>query len=56
MLNFAKESFKYLDSLDWVERYCWFAPTRDIGNVGKFARMYNDEGNLTDVGKAFRDE
>ncbi|SMR51777.1 unnamed protein product [Zymoseptoria tritici ST99CH_3D1] len=54
--NFARESFKYLDTLDWVERYCWFGPMRNTGTVGKWARMYDDEGKLTALGKAYRDE
>ena len=54
--SFAKESAKYLDSLDWVERYAWFGPMRDAGTVGKWARMLDDEGKLTPLGKAYRDE
>ncbi|KAK3707735.1 hypothetical protein LTR37_011912 [Vermiconidia calcicola] len=54
--SFAKESVKYLDSLDWIQRYAWFGPMRDTGTVGKWARMLNDEGKLTALGKAYRDE
>ena len=54
--NFAKESIKYLDTLDWVERYAWFGPMRDCGTVGRGARMLDDEGGLTALGKAYRDE
>lgn len=54
--KFARESFKYLDSLDWVERYCWFGAMREMGDVGRFARMYGDDGSLTELGRVFRDE
>ncbi|KAI5369761.1 Putative glycoside hydrolase superfamily [Septoria linicola] len=54
--DFARQSVKYLDTLDWVERYCWFGPMRDTGTVGKHARMFDDEGKLTALGKAYRDE
>ena len=54
--NFAKESVKYLDSLDWIERYAWFGPMRDTDTVGRWARMLDDEGRLTPLGKAYRDE
>ena len=53
--SFAKESMKYLDSLDWVERYAWFGPMRDMGTVGKWARMFDNDGKLTSLGKAYRD-
>ncbi|KAK0939440.1 hypothetical protein LTR29_008936 [Friedmanniomyces endolithicus] len=52
---FAKTSAEYLDTLEWVERYAWFGPMRDTGTVGKWARMLDDDGNLTDLGKAYRD-
>ncbi|KAL9534768.1 Alkali-sensitive linkage protein [Sphaerulina musiva] len=54
--SFAKESAKYLDTLEWVERYCWFGPMRDTGTVGKHAAMFDAEGKLTSLGKAYRDE
>ena len=54
--NFAKDSVKYLDGLEWVERYAWFGPMRDTGTVGKWARMLDDEGKLTALGRAYRDE
>ncbi|KAK5110008.1 hypothetical protein LTR62_006375 [Meristemomyces frigidus] len=53
--TFARDSVKYLDSLEWVERYAWFGPMRDCGTVGKWARMLDDDGKLTDLGKAYRD-
>lgn len=53
--SFMKESIKYLDSLDWVERYAFFGAMRDCGTVGKHARMIDDGGKLTELGKAYRD-
>ena len=53
--NFARESCKYLDTLDWVERYAWFGPMRDAGTVGKWAAMIDNEGRLTVTGKIYRD-
>ena len=46
---------KYLDTLEWVERYAWFGPMRDTGTVGKWARMLDDDGKLTPLGKTYRD-
>ncbi|KAG6363996.1 hypothetical protein INS49_009099 [Diaporthe citri] len=54
--NFARESAKYLDTLDWVERYAWFGPMRDCGAVGRWAAMLDGEGRLTPLGRAYRDE
>ena len=54
--KFARESVKYLDSLDWVERYAWFGAMRDTGTVGKWAAMLDQDGKLTNLGKAYRDE
>lgn len=54
--NFARESAKYLDTLDWVERYAWFGPMRDCGTVGRWAAMLDGEGRLTPLGRAYRDE
>ncbi|KAI7205567.1 hypothetical protein KC343_g5702 [Hortaea werneckii] len=54
--HFARESCKYLDTLEWVEKYAWFGPMRDTGTVGRYARMLDDEGRLTALGKAYRDE
>jgi hypothetical protein len=54
--DFARESWKYLDGLEWVERYAWFGPMKDCGTVGRWARMLDDEGGLTALGKAYRDE
>ncbi|KAM0707483.1 hypothetical protein Q7P35_004128 [Cladosporium inversicolor] len=54
--SFARESWKYLDGLEWVERYAWFGPMRDCGTVGRGARLLDGEGGLTALGKAYRDE
>lgn len=51
--NFARESAKYLDTLDWVERYAWFGPMRDMKNVGRWAAMLDEEGRLTRLGEAY---
>lgn len=53
--NFAKESFKYLDTLDWVERYAWFGPMRDTGTVGKWAALIGEDGQPNALGKVYRD-
>lgn len=53
--NFVMESCKYLDTLDWVERYAFFGAMRDPGNVGKWAAMLDENGHLTNVGKMYRD-
>jgi len=53
--NFAKESCKYLDTLDWVERYAWFGPMRDTGTVGKWAAMIGEDGQPNALGKSYRD-
>ena len=54
VVNFARESCKYLDSLDWVERYAWFGAMRNIGNVGKWAAMLDENGNITSLGRTYR--
>ncbi|KAH8774436.1 hypothetical protein F5883DRAFT_546812 [Diaporthe sp. PMI_573] len=54
--NFARESARYLDTLDWVERYAWFGPMRNCGTVGRWAAMLDPEGGLTPLGQAYRDE
>jgi hypothetical protein len=54
--EFCKESCKYLDTLDWVERYAWFGAMKDCGTVGRWARMIGDDGQLTELGKWYRDQ
>jgi hypothetical protein len=53
--NFARESWRYLDGLDWVERYAWFGPMSDTGTVGKFAALLGEDGMPNELGKAYRD-
>lgn len=53
--TFAKESVKYLDTLEWVERYAWFGPMRDTGTVGKWAAMLDSDGRITPLGLSYRD-
>jgi Glycosyl hydrolase catalytic core len=53
--NFVAEACKYLDTLDWVERYAFFGAMRDTGNVGQWAAMIDSQGNLTNVGRIYRD-
>ena len=53
--EFARESCKYLDGLEWVERYCWVGAMRDMGTVGVGARMLDEEGRLTGLGRGYRD-
>lgn len=55
VLTFARETIKYLDELEWIDRYAWFGPMRNTGTVGRYARMLDDDGRLTEVGKLFRD-
>lgn len=54
--GFARESCKYLDSLEWVERYAWFGAMKDCGTVGSGAGMMAEgEGELTRLGREYRD-
>lgn len=52
---FARDACQYLDGLEWVERYAWFGAMRDCGTVGRGARMLDEGGKLTELGKAYRD-
>ncbi|KAK3398870.1 hypothetical protein B0T20DRAFT_393239 [Sordaria brevicollis] len=55
--GFCKEACKYLDTLEWVERYAWFGAMRPetIGNVGRWASLIGEEGGLTELGEWYRD-
>ncbi|KAK5658422.1 hypothetical protein OQA88_2399 [Cercophora sp. LCS_1] len=53
--EFCRESCKYLDTLEWVERYSWFGAMRDPGTVGKWAAMFDSEGKVTELGRCYRD-
>jgi len=50
---FVRDSCKYLDTLDWVERYAFFGPMRDTGTVGKSAAFLDENGQLTETGKIY---
>ncbi|KAF2772432.1 hypothetical protein EJ03DRAFT_266807 [Teratosphaeria nubilosa] len=53
---FMRDSIKYLDKeVPWVERYAWFGPMRDCGTVGKWARLLDEDGKLTELGKMYTD-
>jgi hypothetical protein len=54
--EFCRESCRYLDGLEWVERYAWFGAMRDTGTVGKWAAMLDAQGRLTELGKGYRDD
>jgi len=49
-----QESCKYLDGLEWVQRYAWFGAMREgemgAGGVGKGAALLDGEGRLTGLG------
>jgi len=52
---FCRDSCKYLDELEWVERYAWFGAMRNTGTVGKWAAMLDENGKINDLGKLYRD-
>jgi hypothetical protein len=54
--NFVRDSCKYLDTLDWVERYAFFGAMRNTGTVGRWAAMLGPDGKLTELGRIYRDE
>ncbi|KAK3358528.1 hypothetical protein B0T24DRAFT_124842 [Lasiosphaeria ovina] len=54
--HFCHESCRYLDSLDWVERYAWFGAMRDAGTVGTWAAMLGADGKLNELGRMYRDD
>ncbi|KAK3324816.1 hypothetical protein B0T19DRAFT_239417 [Cercophora scortea] len=54
--GFCRDACKYLDGLDWVERYAWFGAMRDTGTVGRWAAMLDGTGKLTELGRVYRDE
>ncbi|KAH8886451.1 hypothetical protein GQ53DRAFT_875619 [Thozetella sp. PMI_491] len=53
--DFVRQSVQYLDTLDWVERYAWFGAMRDVGHVGRNAALLDGNGQLTNLGKIYRD-
>ena len=45
---------KWLDGLDWVERYGWFGAFRSTdSNVGTNATFLDSTGNLTQIGRSY---
>ena len=51
-INFMNAVIPELNKRDFVEKYTWKTrPTSDI-NLG-FAALFNDDGSLTEVGKAY---
>ncbi|KAF2858670.1 glycoside hydrolase family 128 protein [Piedraia hortae CBS 480.64] len=53
--NFVRESCKYLDGLEFVAKYAWFGAMRDAGTVGNVVCMIGGDGQVTDIGCAYRD-
>ena len=51
---FLRESVRYLDTLEWVERYAWFGPMRDTGTVGRWAALLDESGGISELGKIYR--
>lgn len=49
-LEFMKLAVPYLESLGYVERYCWFEPVSDV------ADYYNTNGSLTPIGEYYKSE
>ncbi|HMP30470.1 MAG TPA: glycosyl hydrolase [Saprospiraceae bacterium] len=50
-LEFMKLALPYLESLDYVERYCWYQPNSGVANY------YQSDGtSLTAVGLFYRDQ
>jgi hypothetical protein len=47
---FMELAIPWLESTEWIERYCWFQPN------GGAADMFNTNGNITDVGIIWRDQ
>lgn len=53
--EFAKRSWEYFDTeLDWLERYAWFGPMRDLGGVGRWASLLDENGRISELGKLYR--
>lgn len=55
--RFFNESAEYFDRLDVVERYSYFGSFRsDKSNVGPYAAMLTEKGELTDIGSLYLGE
>lgn len=46
--QFMELAIPWLESTEWIERYCWFQPIGDVAN------MFDENNNLTDVGLVWR--
>ncbi|KAK4445470.1 hypothetical protein QBC34DRAFT_164212 [Podospora aff. communis PSN243] len=55
--KFCQESCRYLDTLEWVERYAWFGAMTEgeMGGVGKGAALVDGQGKLTELGRWYRE-
>ncbi|KAJ7281408.1 hypothetical protein C8J57DRAFT_1500111 [Mycena rebaudengoi] len=51
VLDFLKQSQAYLDSLDWIEAYSWFAFFRK--EAGSNYSLLDINGQLTALGNAY---
>lgn len=54
ILSFMKEVLPQLDKLSYVHRYAWYSAKITSGPLGN-AALYDDQGNLTTLGKYYRD-
>jgi hypothetical protein len=52
-LEFMKLALPYLDNLSYVERYAWFEPFPVNGATTGNANFYDNNNNLTDIGKFY---
>jgi hypothetical protein len=49
--DFFNASAKFMDSVDYIERYSYFGAMRsNVSNVGKNAAMLSADGKLTSIG------
>lgn len=51
--KFVEQLLPRLDRCDFVERYAWFPANPDNHALGPSA-LFNDDGSLTPVGRAYR--
>ncbi|KAF9561360.1 glycoside hydrolase [Agrocybe pediades] len=49
--NFMNSAIQHLDSLDWIERYSWFAYNRQ--QDGSFWNLLDENGSLNNMGKTY---
>lgn len=53
VVDFVRKALPQLDACKFVERYAWFPAKPDSTPLGPSA-LFNDDGTLTPVGKAYR--